>query len=102
VVLAGETDVGDVVVARVVAVHGINNAYSGPRRMAGDWVSALLDGVEFAGGAGLLGPEDVGCAFYGDVFRRPGRTPAASASGSSPASSPAAIHPVVKASPSLP
>jgi hypothetical protein len=42
--------------------------------MAGDWVAALLDGVGFAGGAGLLGPEDVGCAFYGDVFRRPGRT----------------------------
>ena len=60
--------------ARVVAVHGINNTYSGPRRMADDWVPALLDGVELAGGAGLLGPEDVGCAFYGDVFRRPGRT----------------------------
>lgn len=65
---------GDSVVARVVAVHGINNTYSGPSRMAGDWVSALLDGVEFAGGAGLLRPEDVGCAFYGDLFRRPGRT----------------------------
>jgi hypothetical protein len=60
-------------VARVVAVHGINNTYSGPRRMADDWVGALLDGVEFAGGAGLLGRQDVGCAFYGDVFRRPGR-----------------------------
>ncbi len=58
---------------RVVAVHGIGNTYSGPRRMADDWVAALLDGVEFAGGAGLLGPEDVGCVFYGDVFRRPGR-----------------------------
>jgi hypothetical protein len=41
--------------------------------MADDWVAALLDGVELAGGAGLLGPEDVGCAFYGDMFRRPGR-----------------------------
>jgi hypothetical protein len=60
-------------VARVVAVHGINNTYSGPRSMAADWVKALLDGVELAGGAGLLGPEDVGCVFYGDVFRRPGR-----------------------------
>jgi hypothetical protein len=65
---------GVVVVARVVAVHGINNTYSGPRRIAYDWVPALLDGVEFAGGAGLLRPEDVACAFYGDVFRRSGRT----------------------------
>ena len=60
--------------ARVVAVHGINNTYSGPRGIVGDWMPALLDGVELAGGAGLLRPEDVGCAFYGDVFRRPGRT----------------------------
>jgi hypothetical protein len=57
----------------MVAVHGINNTYFGPRRMADDWVPALLDGIEFAGGAGLLRPEDVSCAFYGDVFRRPGR-----------------------------
>jgi hypothetical protein len=61
------------VVARVVAVHGINNTYSGPRRMAADWVAALLDGVDRAGGTGLLGPEDIGCVFYGDVFRKPGR-----------------------------
>jgi hypothetical protein len=62
------------VVARVVALHGINNTYSGPRRMAADWVPALLDGVELAGGASLLGPEDVSCVFYGDVFREPGHT----------------------------
>ena len=60
--------------ARVVAVHGINNTYFGPRRMADDWVAPLLDGVELAGGAGVLEPEHVGCVFYGDVFRRPGRT----------------------------
>jgi hypothetical protein len=41
--------------------------------MSTDWVSALLDGVELAGRAGLLHPEDVRCAFYGDVFRTPGR-----------------------------
>ena len=62
------------VLARVVAVHGINNTYSGPMRMAGDWVPALLDGTELAGGAGLLQPEAIGCAFYGDLFRRPGRS----------------------------
>ena len=59
--------------ARVVAVHGINYTYSGPKRMAADWVPALLDGIELAGEAGLLRPEDVHCAFYGDLFRRPSR-----------------------------
>jgi len=60
-------------VARVVAVHGVNNTYSGVHVMARDWVPALMDGVELAGGSGLLTGDDVGCAFYGDVFRRPGR-----------------------------
>jgi hypothetical protein len=41
--------------------------------MAADWVPALLDGVDLAGDAGLLGPGNVGCVFYGDLFRRPGR-----------------------------
>ena len=59
--------------ARVVAVHGISNTYSGPHSMAEEWVPALLDGVELAGGAGLTAA-DVGCVFYGDVFRRSGRT----------------------------
>lgn len=59
--------------ARVVAVHGINNTYSGRRRMAAEWVPALLDGVDLAGESGLLKPEDICCAFYGDIFREPGR-----------------------------
>jgi len=60
-------------VARVVAVHGINNTYSGPLQMAAEWVPALLDGVDLADTAEHLVPADVCCAFYGDVFRRPGR-----------------------------
>lgn len=59
--------------ARVVTVHGINNTYSAPEVMAGEWVPALLGGVTLAGRTGLLSAEDVGCVFYGDVFRRPGR-----------------------------
>ena len=59
--------------ARVVAVHGINNTYSGPRSMAAEWVPALLDGADLAGKWGLLDPVDICCAFYGDVFRRAGR-----------------------------
>jgi hypothetical protein len=60
-------------VARVVAVHGINNTYDAPTIMADEWVPALLGGVMLAGGDGLLTPDDISCAFYGNVFRRPGR-----------------------------
>jgi len=59
--------------ARVLAVHGINNTYSAAPVMAREWVPALLGGVELAGGRGLLSEDDIACAFYGDVFRRPGR-----------------------------
>lgn len=59
--------------ARVVIVHGINNTYSAPEVMAREWVPALLGGVTLAGRTDLLSAEDVGCVFYGDVFRRPGR-----------------------------
>src|SRR5690242_15278151 len=59
--------------ACVVAIHGINNTYSGPGSMAEEWVTALLDGVALAGSSGLLSREDIDCVFYGDVFRRRGR-----------------------------
>ena len=71
--LAGLTGAGGWIVARVVAVHGVNNTYAGPRSMAAEWVPALLDGVDLAGGTGLLDRESICCAFYGDAFRRPGR-----------------------------
>ncbi|GGS10671.1 hypothetical protein GCM10010169_64150 [Micromonospora fulviviridis] len=59
--------------ARVVAVHGILNTYSGERSMAASWVPALLDGIGLAGGDGTVAEDDIGCVFYGDVFRHPGR-----------------------------
>lgn len=59
--------------ARVVAVHGINNTYGGLNSMAAAWVPALLDGVDLAGYRGKLTGSDIACVFYGDVFRRPGR-----------------------------
>jgi hypothetical protein len=59
--------------ARVLAVHGINNTYSAGPVMAREWSPALLGGVGLAGGRGLLSEDDVACVFYGDVFRRPGR-----------------------------
>ena len=61
------------IMARLVAVHGINNTYSGPRIMASEWVPALLDGVDLGGSPGLLDRDDIACAFYGDLFRQPGR-----------------------------
>ncbi len=57
--------------ARVVVVHGINNTYSGPRSMAAEWVPALLDGIYLAGHGGSLAADDIGCVFYGDLFRKP-------------------------------
>ncbi|MDQ3885826.1 MAG: alpha/beta hydrolase, partial [Actinomycetota bacterium] len=59
--------------ARVVALHGINNTYGGPSSMRAAWVPALLDGVDLAGYQGKLADRDIACVFYGDVFRRPGR-----------------------------
>ncbi len=59
--------------SRVVLVHGINNTYSGPETMAAEWVPALLSGLTLAGHPGSLAAEDIGCAFYGDLFRPPGR-----------------------------
>lgn len=59
--------------ARVVGIHGINNTYRGPGLMAGPWRDALLSGVQLAGGEGMLSAEDIGCVFYGHIFRRGGR-----------------------------
>ncbi|MGH3896889.1 MAG: hypothetical protein ACRDTA_01295 [Pseudonocardiaceae bacterium] len=59
--------------ARVVVVHGINSTYGGPGSMAQVWVPGLLDGVGLAGYGGRLAVGDIGCVFYGDVFRRSGR-----------------------------
>ncbi|WP_405730611.1 hypothetical protein OG607_31260 [Streptomyces sp. NBC_01537] len=57
--------------ARVVCVHGVGQQFKGERVLHAQWCPALRDGVDRAGGA--LGPDDVRCVFYGDVFRSPGR-----------------------------
>lgn len=41
--------------------------------MASEWVPALLGGLTLAGHTGLVSASDITCAFYGNVFRRPGR-----------------------------
>ena len=61
---------------RVVCVHGIGHQHRGEDVLRAEWVPALRDGIRRAGAvdvAGSLGDGEVGCAFYGDVFRPPGR-----------------------------
>jgi hypothetical protein len=56
----------------VVCVHGIGQQLLGEETLLGSWRSALLDGLTRSGATGP-GPE-VAMAFYGDLFRTPGRT----------------------------
>ena len=61
--------------AQVVCVHGIGQQHKGEDGLALQWRAALRDGARRAGvpEADLLSGDDVGCAFYGDVFRTAGR-----------------------------
>lgn len=58
--------------SRVVLVHGAFNELWGPHEIAARWVPALRDGLWHHGtdlaDAGL-GLDDIGVAFYGDLFR---------------------------------
>ncbi|MEU9168150.1 hypothetical protein AB0D34_10190 [Streptomyces sp. NPDC048420] len=60
--------------ARVVCIHGIGQQYAGERELHASWSPALGDGLTRAGAPDLLGPDDLRCVFYGDLFRPPGRT----------------------------
>jgi pimeloyl-ACP methyl ester carboxylesterase len=53
--------------SRIVLVHGIGLQISGEHSLHAIWFPALADGVLRAGGRVTSG--DVGCAFYGDLFR---------------------------------
>jgi hypothetical protein len=57
--------------ARVVAVHGIGNQYYGPESMKADWLPSLRDGILLSGGP-KLDEAELECAFYGNLFRKPG------------------------------
>lgn len=62
----------------VVGVHGIGQQHKGAELLLDEWGPALRDGLRRAGDAGtralrLLGGAAVSCAFYGDLFRPPGR-----------------------------
>jgi hypothetical protein len=58
--------------ARIVAVHGIANQYSGGHQLQRDWLPALQDGLCRAGATGIEAA-DLTCAFYGDLFRPGGK-----------------------------
>ncbi|MEU4253211.1 hypothetical protein AB0F15_38025 [Amycolatopsis sp. NPDC026612] len=53
--------------AAIVGVHGIGQQYRGESTMHKDWLPALQDGVRRAGVS--IEPDDLRCAFYGDLFR---------------------------------
>lgn len=55
--------------ARVVVIHGVGQQYLGRWSLRDAVSSALADGVELAAGEGLLVPDQVDVAFYGDLFR---------------------------------
>ncbi|MFD2620781.1 antibiotic ABC transporter ATP-binding protein [Streptomyces chumphonensis] len=52
-------------------VHGIAQQFEGPELLSLRLGAALRDGVRLASGMALQ-PDDVACAFYGDVFVEPG------------------------------
>jgi hypothetical protein len=57
--------------ARIVAVHGIGQQLKGPHTLKETWLPAMRDGLTLAGAA-VPAAEDLACAFYGNMFRRPG------------------------------
>lgn len=56
---------------RVVCVHGVGQQREAEQTLHAIWAPALCGGVALAGGS--LTGADVRCAFYGDLFRPPGR-----------------------------
>jgi len=58
-------------VAQVVCVHGVGQQREAAESLHAVWAPALSGGVGLAGGR--LAEAEVGLAFYGDLFRPPGR-----------------------------
>ncbi|MFE1416724.1 antibiotic ABC transporter ATP-binding protein [Streptomyces sp. NPDC058746] len=57
--------------AQVVLVHGIAQQFEGPELLGLRLGAAVRDGVKLSSGL-TLEPQDVACAFYGNVFIEPG------------------------------
>src|SRR5579872_363656 len=58
---------------KVVAVHGILNTYGSAAQMRAAWSPALVGGAINADRQAILRADEIGFAFYGDLFRPPGR-----------------------------
>jgi hypothetical protein len=58
--------------ARIVSVHGIGQQFEGSHKLHETWLPALRDGLDLAG-TKLPNPDDLICAFYGDLFRPSGK-----------------------------
>ncbi|MFJ3230065.1 hypothetical protein [Streptomyces sp. NPDC086787] len=58
---------------RILGVHGVGKQRLGANSLLREWEPALADGLERAEGPKLT-PGDLRIAFYGDLFRPPGRT----------------------------
>ena len=56
---------------RIVCVHGVGQQREAAETLHAAWAPALCGGVGLAGGQ--LAEAEVRCAFYGDLFRPPGR-----------------------------
>jgi hypothetical protein len=56
---------------KIVAVHGIGQQLRGSHTIHAEWLPALRDGLVRAGGV-LPNPDDLACAFYGDLFQPKG------------------------------
>lgn len=57
--------------ARIVAVHGVGQQFKGDAIIHREWWPALLSGLHLAG-EDLKDEQELSCAFYGHLFRRPG------------------------------
>jgi hypothetical protein len=57
--------------AKIVAVHGIGQQFSGDAIIHREWWPALISGLHLAG-SDLKDEQEIDCAFYGHMFRKPG------------------------------
>lgn len=60
--------------AKIVAIHGIGQQFKGEATIHREWWPSLVDGLNRVN-AKLDSPEDLGCAFYGNLFRKSGTLP---------------------------
>ena len=57
--------------AKIVAVHGIGQQFSGDAIIHREWWPALISGLHLAD-SDLKDERELTCAFYGHLFRKPG------------------------------